>query len=59
VRPWNADDAAARGRFVRFRQATDPYIRAYAATVDYELPDVWATYDRRARDASLDPAPGS
>jgi hypothetical protein len=58
VRPWTAD-ASARAGFVRFRQATDPYIRAYAATVDYELGEVWAIYDRRARDASLDPAPAS
>jgi hypothetical protein len=39
--------------YVRFREATDPYIVAYAHTLGYDERDVRAVYGRWARDAAL------
>jgi len=55
--PERPEDAAARASFRRFRQATDPIICTYAAAVDYDPRDVWATYNRWARDSALEPGP--
>jgi hypothetical protein len=59
-----AEEAEARGlavsplddqplyAYVRFRHATDSYIRAYAHSAAYDPDAVWASYDRRARDTA-------
>ena len=47
--------AARRAGYERFRTATDPYIRASAATVHYDPGEVWATYGRWSRDSALVP----
>jgi len=41
--------------FLRFREATDPYIRAYAHNVDFRDEDIWAIYGRWDRDSALLP----
>jgi hypothetical protein len=43
--------------YVHFREATDPYIVAYAQNLGYDASDVWALYGRWARDAALSGAP--
>jgi hypothetical protein len=42
--------------YVRFRQATDAYIRAYATSAAYDPDSVWAPYSRTRRDAGVEPA---
>jgi hypothetical protein len=39
--------------YMRFLEATNPYIVAYAHTLGYDASDVWALYGRWARDAAL------
>lgn len=50
--PRAGDDDEALAAYARFRAATDPYIRAYAAHSAYPLEEVYATFGRWARDAA-------
>ena len=47
------DDLPHLDAYVRFRESTDPYLVAYARTLAYDDREVWAVYDRWARDAGL------
>jgi hypothetical protein len=47
------DDTPHVDAYVRFRESTDPYLVAYARTLAYDDREVWAVYDRWARDAGL------
>lgn len=47
------DDEQVRAAHVRFRAATDHYIRAYATSSAYEIEAVYASYSRWERDTAL------
>lgn len=49
-----AADPQARAEYARFRDATEPLIRAYARNIGYSADVVWKTYGRRARNSALD-----
>ncbi|HEU5316602.1 MAG TPA: potassium channel family protein [Chloroflexota bacterium] len=51
------DEPQARDGLLRFRTATDPSIRSYAANLRYEPDAVRETFGRWARDTALDAAP--
>jgi hypothetical protein len=53
LRPVPADPRA-RARYARFRDATEPHIRAYARNIGYPVAAVWETYDRRTRNGALE-----